>query len=437
MSLEFYEQKFQSLNLNKTGDRKSPHKVAMLLAVLDAIDAGEIKDNKIYFNQDLKERFTKQFDLLKSDNDRNNPHLPFFHLRTSGFWFFKPKPGKSNEFSSLRQVGGPGVLDKYIDYAFLDDELFELLSFEVVRQYLSKALHSNLSFNPTTRDELLDVGKGWNWLECEAAVASYFEMLVKEITNQKYVKSHHRRALAEKLSKRSEKSVEYKYQNISAVLIEMGLPYIAGYKPAFNYQKQLSNTVLAYIAAQPELFDKTLEQVHYSNKSPYAVTNSLLDDEIPERITTPQIPNRKFIARKTNFVQREANNRALGEDGEKLVLNFEKHRLTELGRSDLAEEVVWASKDEGDGLGYDVRSFSVDNRGKEDELFVEVKTTNSGKYQPFYISDNEVTFSKQEAKRYALYRVYEFRAAPRFFVLPGSIEKHVNLSANNYRASFN
>ncbi len=119
------------------------------------------------------------------------------------------------------------------------------------------------------------------------------------------------------------------------------------------------------------------------------------------------------------------------------MLNFEKHRLAELGRSDLADEVVWASKDEGDGLGYDVRSFSIDSRGKEDELFVEVKTTNSGKYQPFYISDNEVAFSKQEARRYALYRVYEFRAAPRFFVLPGSIEKHVNLSANNYRASFN
>jgi len=138
-----------------------------------------------------------------------------------------------------------------------------------------------------------------------------------------------------------------------------------------------------------------------------------------------------------DFTKREAINRHLGELGEQFVIEFEKYKLTKAGRSDLAKEVEWSSKEKGDGLGYDVRSFLVDESSlKEEELFIEVKTTSCGKYLPFYITDNELAFSKKFSDNYQLSRVYDFHKKARIFQLTGSVEEYVNLHPELYRASF-
>ena len=64
MALEYYLDRFQNLKMNNAGGKKSPHKVCMLLAVMDLIQAGHISTNKIGLNQALKERFTHHFDNL-------------------------------------------------------------------------------------------------------------------------------------------------------------------------------------------------------------------------------------------------------------------------------------------------------------------------------------------------------------------------------------
>jgi len=74
----------------------------------------------------------------------------------------------------------------------------------------------------------------WSRLEVEATVADYVSMLEWEIRGEPYSKAEHRRALQPVLDDRSEGAIEYKYQNTSAVLIDLGYPYIDGYKPAFN-----------------------------------------------------------------------------------------------------------------------------------------------------------------------------------------------------------
>ena len=45
------------------------------------------------------------------------------------------------------------------------------------------------------------------------------------------------------LDGRSDGAIEYKHENISAVLIELGYPYIEGYKPRCNYQQLLFDAV--------------------------------------------------------------------------------------------------------------------------------------------------------------------------------------------------
>jgi hypothetical protein len=75
----------------------------------------------------------------------------------------------------------------------------------------------------------------WSREEVEATVADYFAMLVAELAGVPYNKAAHRRSLLKVLMHRTEQSVEFKHANISAVLIELGFPYISGYKPRSNY----------------------------------------------------------------------------------------------------------------------------------------------------------------------------------------------------------
>lgn len=434
MSLLDYEARFSKLRMNtRGGNEKSPHKVAMLLAVMDLIEHGKITHNRIYFDDQLRDAFSLHFNTLAGSNDRNNPHLPFFHLRGDGFWRHYPKPGKADAYNTLSTASGPGVITNHIAYAFVDDELFEYLDNEISRNFLKSALLENLS--GAAWRNLLDVGDGWDWLECEAIVQDYFSMLNDELIGKLYSKAEHRRGLLAKLNQRSEGSIEFKHQNISAILIELGQPYIKGYKPAFNYQRQLKQVVLSYLAAKPQELDLISDSADLPvDHQPKVIDwGSVLDTEIPERIASVQEPRREYLARKVNYSERERNNRSLGLRGEEFALEYERYRLTQAGRADLADEVKWVSRDEGDGMGYDIRSFSVE---REDELFIEVKTTNSGKYQPFYITDNELAFSQEFERQYCLYRVYDFRVNARLFQLAGPVDFHTHISPIIYKASF-
>jgi hypothetical protein len=403
---------------------------------MELIEAGEIIRNEIYYTETLTATFTQHFDAIKSEADRNNPHLPFFHLRGEGFWHHQAKHGRRQSYNQLKTASSAKQLEEHISFAYLDDELFELLNNFTVRELYKSALYKNIEITESQRRSLLEVGNGWDWLECEACVQDYFAMLFKQLAGKKYNKAEHNRSLQLKLNNRSKGSVEFKHQNISAILIELGQPYIIGYKPAANYQSQLRDVVLAHLAAHQSNLDKLAKQELVEQPLLFDWAN-VIDNDIPEKIAMVAEPQRKYLARKTNFAQRESNNHNLGANGEEFVINFEQQRLIAAGREDLAHEVKWSSKDEGDGLGYDVCSFLWrDEQPIEDVHYIEVKTTNCGKYFPFYISDNELAFSKEYAKQYSLYRVFDFKHQVRLFQLTGAIDKHVNLKAKTYKASF-
>jgi len=78
------------------------------------------------------------------------------------------------------------------------------------------------------------MGDDWSREEVEAAVSDYFDMLAMELRGQPFNKAEHNRNLQKLLKNRPKGSIERKHQNISAVLIELGYPYIDGYKPLGN-----------------------------------------------------------------------------------------------------------------------------------------------------------------------------------------------------------
>lgn len=275
----------------------------------------------------------------------------------------------------------------------------------------------------------------WSRIECELIVQDYMSMYEKEMRGEKYSKAEHRRQLQPKLSQRSDGSIEFKHQNISAVLLNLGFFYIPGYKPAKNYQSLLRDVVQSYLTVN-------VKNIIAHSDALVKATIDIPEIEDWENILTDapdRLPShgeeqvRYYMPKKYNYSEREGRNRQLGMSGEEFILRYEKCRLVQVGRDDLAKEVEWTSQEKGDGAGYDIRSF---NEGKDEELFIEVKTTNSGKYQPFFITDNEVDFSEMYAAQFALYRVFQFRDKPKLFMLPGNLKENVNLKPKAYRASF-
>lgn len=277
--------------------------------------------------------------------------------------------------------------------------------------------------------------EAWARYENELIVEDYIQMLMAELANQKYNKAERARALMPLLNDRSKGSIEFKRANISAVLIDLGFPSLAGYKPRDNYQKDgLVEVVINRINTLPALEKAVSLAVEMPATVPDLVKyESVLVTAPPKRDRTASPDTtRERRGVKRDYLERESRNRSLGHAGEVFILNYERWRLLNLGAGQLAERVVHASEEEGDGLGYDIRSFDVSGK----ERYIEVKTTSHDPLTPFYISANEADFARETGDQYSLYRVFHFRRDPNFFALNGPIEDHCHLDPTTFRASF-
>jgi hypothetical protein len=268
----------------------------------------------------------------------------------------------------------------------------------------------------------------WSREEVEAAVADYFVMLGKELHGGPYNKAEHNRLLQRLLKGRNRGSVERKHQNISAVLIELGYPYIDGYKPLGNYQELLGRVVQERLSTATGLQEVVVATVAAEVEVPPAVTHILsilVPPPVRDRALQPLYdrPTARVVRPPRNYLEIEARNRSLGLAGEELVFRFERERLRLAGQRNLADQVEHVARTQGDGLGYDIRSFEVDGR----ERLIEVKTTRFGSLTPFFASRSEVEFSEERREDYQLYRLFSFRAEPRLFTLSGSLRSSCQL----------
>ena len=181
-------------------------------------------------------------------------------------------------------------------------------------------------------------GTDWSADEVRLIVADYFDMLGLDLADRPFSKAEHNQTLRERLSDRSKGSVEFKHQNIGAVLLEMGLPYIDGYKPARNYQKRLlPQAIEDYLSAHPELQKElAASPVLNPTASPGLPAESVQTyfDEPPDRPAAPLGDSRPWLSRrgvKLDYAHRDAANRQLGRLGEQFSLELERRRLLEAG----------------------------------------------------------------------------------------------------------
>jgi hypothetical protein len=271
------------------------------------------------------------------------------------------------------------------------------------------------------------IGTIWQDDELDVIVADYFAMLAEDLSGRPYVKSRHSAALMVRIG-RTHRSVEFKHQNISAVMGELGLPWIPGYKPKRNYQNAIFDAIDRYLTLHPAVLEPTsiLPPVPPLHDEVFVPTPTLTvpAGPVPERL--------RRLVQKFDPVERDHRNRTLGKAGEAFVVDVERRQLAESGHPDLARKVRWTAAEDGDGAGYDVLSF--DRAGAE--RLIEVKTTNGSARTPFFLSRNECDLATERPADWRIYRAHLYAKGPRIFTIAPPLANAIKLTTETWRASF-
>lgn len=199
-----------------------------------------------------------------------------------------------------------------------------------------------------------------------------------------------------------------------------------------HFQWQILNWDADKIPEDFELLEADILEAPKNNKK----ENLLIESSKPTQSKSHGVSTQDFRARKcVDYTAVDEKNKKLGLAGELLVLDAEKKRLQALGLSSLADKVVHVAVTEGDGAGYDIRSFNKDGS----ERYIEVKTTRGGKATGFYLSANEAKFAEIHSDTFYLYRVFNYdwtSNSADFFILEGDILSQFDATPTTYKIRF-
>lgn len=166
--------------------------------------------------------------------------------------------------------------------------------------------------------EVVRIGEDLSQEEVDATVAAYFEMLLLEAKQQKFNKLQCNAVLRQLLKARGQTSVGLKHQNISAVLHDLGLPFISGYKPRGNSQLLLRKAVPKFILDRCDLVGRvasTLEEVKTPAAKQFRAV--LVDAPAIEFVAQLQsVTPRIRLPLKSDFAPRDEANRLVSLNGE-------------------------------------------------------------------------------------------------------------------------
>ena len=191
----------------------------------------------------------------------------------------------------------------------------------------------------------------WTDTENDAIVADYLTMRQADLAGEGYSKAARNRDLQDWIG-RGRGSIEYKHQNVSAVLKGLGEPWIGGYKPAFNFPSSLVEAVVRALRSMEAGIVAPDASPSVSEEIPFAPAPTMRNAPLPD-----ESEKMAAIARRFDVAEVQARNRASGRTGEERVLRHERAVLARIGRDDLVSRVRWVSDLDGDGAGYDIAAF--------------------------------------------------------------------------------
>lgn len=118
----------------------SPHKAIFILAIIELIQQGYIRQKRIFVTNALSDTFMRLWNKYVPMDwpFRGNVFQPYIHMSSEPFYFLVKAEGV-NSFD-LNQSWSRPLVVKYIEYAYFDTQLFELLHNRSFTDRLSKEL---------------------------------------------------------------------------------------------------------------------------------------------------------------------------------------------------------------------------------------------------------------------------------------------------------
>lgn len=202
-------------------------------------------------------------------------------------------------------------------------------------------------------------------------------------------------------------------------------------------KKFIADFINGYTGSAPT-DEKSIIVYEAENIKSTATTLKKVDVPKKPKSSTSAKTTKQKSKTKHDYIKEHIRNTDIGERGEKLVFAMEKKKLKEAvasGKISSVDKLLkWVSI-EDDDAGYDILSYDINTM---QPIYIEVKTTTSSKLTPFYMSEGELAFSKENASQYHLYRVYNFeKDIAEYFELTGdiSVSANVQIDAVNYLVS--
>ncbi|MGQ9675948.1 MAG: nuclease-related domain-containing protein [Chloroflexota bacterium] len=172
-------------NLTTHGAGFKPHKYLFLLTILDLLEEQQVPKNEFPFDARMRHKFTSYFRQYAGENDRNRPWAPFFHLGSSGFWHLRSLPGRERDLANLTTVGGPRELVENVDYGYLSDAVFDLLSNRSVAAVVRERIKTILSAERCLEDrrEARESRSAYEEEEGQPSIFAHEERAIRAIRN--------------------------------------------------------------------------------------------------------------------------------------------------------------------------------------------------------------------------------------------------------------
>ncbi|MDF5722156.1 MAG: HNH endonuclease [Rhizonema sp. PD37] len=137
-NLDYYINKFANLHVSRSAGI-APNKPILLLSVIEAIALRQVQKNQIPLNAELIATFLNLWSHLETVR-KPDIGLPFFHLRSDGFWHLQLKPGLESLIDSKVKLRTVNAIRQTVEYAYLDQELWDILQYPQQRSILTQVL---------------------------------------------------------------------------------------------------------------------------------------------------------------------------------------------------------------------------------------------------------------------------------------------------------
>ncbi|MGW8754568.1 DUF3883 domain-containing protein [Bacillus wiedmannii] len=240
--------------------------------------------------------------------------------------------------------------------------------------------------------------------------------LIFQPSFQELVPSYYRHLCGQTQINEQTKSIIYAYFHVRNLeLIAEGKANVASVATKIcHYEK--GNPILevrgmqALLYVRDEGVDSSIRKLEITEIEKKVKTKKIIlnppksiKDEAEERVGLNDNDDFIKVARKINYEESSKKKRYNGLLSESIVIDFEKENLLRNGKHELANKIEHVSIEKGDGVGYDIKSYTIDGIPK----YIEVKGTTNKNDIPFFISFSEVRASKYYGEKYYIYRVFD------------------------------